>query len=260
MKMGKNILLSLLAISIATPVIAGLSDHLSSSEIKKKFKHEIADLDVKTGTKLGDLDLFGGANLSAKYKYEVEASYKKGFHTRVDAWKMKFDLSPGDLIGENVPTPLYFNISKNSEVVFVRQFKSKKKALTALPYTLKHLPLTANRALDELKEGDFVTIPAQMTLAFGARAATLASVLEANGSAYYLMTGRYTIQVFRMKNDKVRLKLIALNSKAKGVSGGAEVDFKIFGISIVDKQIKKLVDLVLLPAKIAIKGEIAHIS
>ena len=31
-------------------------------------------------------------------------------------------------------------------------------------------------------------------------------------------------------------------------------------VTVLDRSIKKLVDLVLLPAKIAIKGEIAHIS
>jgi uncharacterized protein YbdZ (MbtH family) len=46
-----------------------------------------------------------------------------------------------------------------------------------------------------------------------------------------------------MKDNKVRLKLIAQRKRSKGVSASAGMDFKIFGIKIIDKQVKKFLDM-----------------
>ncbi len=231
--------MTLLFSSIAN---ATLVEHLKPTEVESRLRSRIADLDVSFGANLFDLDLFEGIGLSARYRYEVEDSYLADFHTRIDRWRIRAKLNVGDIL--EADTPLYFNIDRNQEVYFVRQFKSKKKALLAMPYHLKQLPLTAKKALKGLKPGDLVSIPANMSVAFGAQASTsyLSGMygISASANVYYILSGRFQVQVYRMKDNKVRLKLIAQTSKTAGTSARVKGDLSIFGVSIADKLVEKI--------------------
>ena len=97
---------------MAQNVQASLSDHLNPKDIQSRIRSEIADLDIRFSADLFNLDLFEGIGLSARYRYEVEPSYQNGFHTRIDKWRIKADLSIGDMIGAS-ETPLYLNLKRN---------------------------------------------------------------------------------------------------------------------------------------------------
>jgi hypothetical protein len=228
-----------------TSAQASFFDFLKPAEITERVREEYADLDVHFNIDLLDVELFEGVGVSSRYRYEVEPSYMANYHTRVDRWEVKADLRPGDLIKDSVDLPVYLNIKKDSSVYFVRQFKTKKEALLALPYSFNKLPLTADRALERLVPGDFVSIPADMSVVVGASSGFLDRVdgIDASANIYYVFNGKFLIHIFRMKDNKVRVKLIAQKSKGGGISAEISGDVEIFGVSVLDRQIDRIFDL-----------------
>lgn len=243
--MRKWILPLLTLVMFTNSASAGLFDFLKPSEINERVREEIADLDVRFNVDLLDVDLFEGLGISSRYRYEVEPSYIANYHTRVDKWEIKANLSPGDIIKDALDLPIYLNINRDSSVYFVRQFPTKKGALTAKPYLLNRMPVNAERALKYLEPGDFVSIPAQMSVAVGASTGFFDRIdgIDAGANIYYVISGKFLIHVFRMKDNKVRVKLIAQRSNARGGDVNIEGDFEIFGVSILDRQIDKIFDL-----------------
>lgn len=239
------ILTALLAALLHFEAHAGLGEILEPGKIVEKVKEEIADLDINFDADLGDLDLAQGLNLSAKYRYEVEPSYQNQYYTRIDKWDVKTNLNVGDLVPNVIEAPLSFSIARQNSFFFVRQFKSKMLALGSAPYTPKRLPLTASKALAELEAGDFVSLPANLTIAVGAGVgtATVAPVvLAANANVYYVISGEFTIQVFKIDESHVRLKMISKRGYDRGAGVSAGASFKFFGIRILDRQVDRLFD------------------
>ncbi len=230
---------------LLTSANAGLGDFLERSEIRQKVREEIADLDINFSADLADVDLVSGVNLAAKYRYEVEASYMDQYYTRVDKWDLKTGVNVGDIVDNFIEAPFSFSINRENSIIFVRQFPSKKEALKALPYSPKKLPLSGKAALKNLEVGDFVSIPANLNVAVEARASTTMVapvVLNANAGVYWVISGEFIIQVFKVDETHVRLKLISRRGYDRGTSAGAGLSFKLFGIRVLDKQIDRLFD------------------
>lgn len=245
----KKLLTLLFLLVINTNSYASFFDFLKPAEISEQIKDEYADLDISFNVDLLDVDLFEGVGVSSRYRYEVEPSYMANFHTRVDRWEVKADLRPGDLLNDDLP--VYLNIDRDSSVYFVRQFKTKKEALLAVPYSFNKLPLTADRAVEKLVPGDFVSIPASMSVVLGSSSGFLDRVdgIDAKANIYYVFNGKFLIHIFRMKDDKVRVKLIAQKSSGAGINGEISGDVEIFGVSILDDQIDKIFDLDFIEAR-----------
>ena len=247
----KNFKFSLLFASILTATIsfqaanAGLSDFLDHKDLPKKIREEIADLDISFSGDLVDLDLANGVGLSTKYRYEVESSYMDQYFTRIDKWDVKAQVNVGDMIKDFADTPFSFSIDRKNSFFFVRQFKEKKDAVKALPYTPKKLPLSSELALKNLNVGDFVSMPATLNIAVAAGAGTSTGtpvILDAGASVYWIISGEFNIQVFKIDDSHVRLKLISRRGYSRGASAEAGLSFKFFGVRILDRQIERLFD------------------
>ncbi|PIK16652.1 hypothetical protein [Halobacteriovorax sp. JY17] len=243
--MKKWILPLLISSVVHSTAFAGLGDVLKPSHIQERVREEVADLDISFRLELFDIDLFEGLGISSRYRYEVEPSYIANYHTRVDRWEMKTDIRAGDILKDVIDSPIYLNIDRDASIYFVRQFESKWEASKALPYLLNRLPINAERALKYLSPGDFVSIPSDMTVAFGASTGFLDRVdgIEADANLFYMLKGKFLIHVFRMKDNKVRVKLIAQKSNGIGANTSIGAELEFFGISILDKQIKKIFEL-----------------
>lgn len=228
-----------------TSAHAELQQFLDKAKIKTEIKEEIADLDINFSADLGDIDIVQGINLSAKYRYEVEPSYQNSYFTRIDKWDVNTNINVGDVINNIVDSPFTFSVARNNSIFFVRQFKNKVEALSSTPYTPKKLPLTAKRALTELKTGDFVALPANLNIAVSAGGSTTMAapvVLDARASVYYIVSGEFVIQVFKIDDSHVRLKMISKRGQQSGVQASAGASFKFFGLRILDRQIDRLFD------------------
>lgn len=241
--MKKIVLLLILVLSSQITHAAKLEDYLDRKEIQKKIRETIADQDISFRVDLGDVDLVEGVNLSGKYRYDVEASYINKYYTRVDKWDVKAGINVGEILKEAVDLPFSFSINRNTSFFFVRQFPKKSEAIKALPYTPLKLPLTAKAALNHLNVGDFVSMPANLNVAVGVQASTSVVspvIINANVGSFFVLSGEFTIQVFKMDETHVRLKLLTKRGRDSAVSTGVGASFNVFGIRLLDKQIDRL--------------------
>lgn len=248
MKNFKSFLLfaSILTATLSTHTAsAGFSDFLDHKELPKKVREEIADLDISFSADLVDLDLANGVNLSTKYRYEVESSYMDQYYTRIDKWDLKAQVNVGDIVENFVDVPFSFTVDRKNSFFFVRQFKNKKEATKALPYTPKKLPLSGDLALKNLNVGDFVSLPATLNIAVSAGVSSTTTapvVLNAGANVFWIISGEFTVQVFKIDETHVRLKLISRRGENRGTSVETGLSFKFFGVRVLDRQIDRLFD------------------
>ena len=216
------------------------------AEVKERIAEELANLDINFSASLFDLDLAEGISLSSKYRYQVEPSYLDKYYTRVDRWRTTFGINIGDMAPNIIKAPFHFGISKEADIFFVRQFKDRVTALRALPYTLAKLPLTAKLALHSLDIGDFVSIPANLSISVGAGASTSWLTgpigIEANAGMNYVVSGEFTVHVYRLDETKVRLKLMSKRGYSKNAGLNIDQSFNIFGVRILDRAVNRLYD------------------
>ncbi len=222
-----------------------LEDYLDRKEIQKKIRETIADQDVNFNVDLGSIDLIDGINLSNEYRYGVEASYINKYYTRIDKWDLKAAVNVGEVVKDLVDIPFSFSINKSSSFFFVRQFPKKLDAMKAIPYAPNKLPLNAKLALKNLSPGDFVSMPANLSVAVSAgfsSAYISPIIVNANTSSAFVMSGEFTIQIFKMDESHVRLKLISKRGRDTSGNIGVGASLNVFGIRFIDNQIDRLLD------------------
>ena len=213
----------------------------SDGKFARRLRQEFADLDITFDIDFFNLELFEGANIASRYRYEVTPSYVADHHTRVDKWVVNFGLGLQDMISENLP--LSFGIGKGSEIYFVRQFEKKSDAMKATPYSPRKLPINAEAALNELNVGDFVSLPANMSLTFSVDVGkSPLPEIDTSARVYYVLSGQFLIHIFRMKDGFVRLKLFATKGYVGGMQASIKFDYEPFGISQLNNEIERIFD------------------
>lgn len=222
-----------------------LEDFLDRKEIQKQIRDTIADQDVNFDVDLGNIDLIDGIHIGSKYRYNVEASYINKYYTRIDKWDINTGVNAGEVLKDLVDVPFGFSINRANSFFFVRQFPTKISAMKALPYAPNKLPLNANLALKNLMPGDFVSMPANLNIAVSAGASTSIAGpigVAANAGAAFVLSGEFTIQVFKIDDTHVRLKLITKRGRDSSSSFGMGASFNIFGIRLLDNQIERIME------------------
>jgi hypothetical protein len=232
-------------------------EKLRWENIKKTAVENIAKLDIKLEQGLGETipivgkegaEFASGLHAAVKYRYELEPSYVDNYYTRVDKWKLKTELNATQIFsGPDGALPVSLKLDSGAELMFVRQFKSQKKAAVALPCTLGKLPFTADNVINKLEPGDFVSFPVHMNLILSASIPFVQKIAAITGDTHILAGGNYQVHVFRMKDNRVRLKLFAQKKRESGVRiksgfnlryGSEDEEFNLFGIKLVDNAIK----------------------
>ncbi|KYG68457.1 hypothetical protein AZI87_04195 [Bdellovibrio bacteriovorus] len=242
MMIRKQVLALLLAsglLGTVAPAQAGW-EVLKPANIWEKIQKEVAKQDIGASVNLVNAEILEGISTSLRYRIESEPSYVDGFYTRIDKYSLKFDLNPGDFI-DDLDTPVGMNIEKDSEIVFARQFKSQKDSLLALPYTPRNLPFTAKKALERLEPGDFVAFEGRLAFVVSLSHDVLKGEFTAGASTHAFISGEFMVHIFRMADDKVRVKLIAVRGKGVGANAGIDLDddLEILGVHIIDDRIQK---------------------
>ncbi|OFZ26878.1 MAG: hypothetical protein A2381_19820 [Bdellovibrionales bacterium RIFOXYB1_FULL_37_110] len=184
-----------------------------------KIKKHLLELDLNFSIDLLKIELLEGIDFITKYRYDSEPSYHNGYYTRIDKWDAKFKINAGELL-ENIVGELPFGntIQPGKSIIFVRQYKDQLKARTALPINpILKLPRNAKIAQD-LEEGTFVSMQTYLNLItrIGPDVAQT-SIIEAEAGALYLISGEFTTQIFKLANNRIRLKAIYNTSKGPGL-------------------------------------------
>lgn len=217
-----------------TAVTAAVTTEPSRTQILERIEaaqpaHEsearsiLADLDLNATANL-DLSIFKGLGAGLGYTYEVHPAYQDDMYTRIDRWRPR--------LAVELPR-VFTRIESNAEIVFIRQFPSQWDAVKAIPiFDPKRIPLTTENAL-RLQPGEVVMLPVELNLMFGKHLSATMSPVSLYGQGYYVMKGRFQIQVLRMKENRVRLRLVGIRSQGPEFEGGARLSLDVFNISVL---------------------------
>lgn len=225
------------------PAHAGL-EFLHPAALWERIQHEVAKQDIGATVPLVDANILEGLSTSLSYRIQSEPSYVDGYYTRLDRYKMQFNLNPGDFI-DALDTPVGININKGTEIIFARQFKSQKDSVLALPYTPRNLPFTAKNAIERLAPGDFVAFEGRLSFVLSLGKDFLKGDFVAGANTHAFMSGTFLVHLFRMANNKMRVKLIAVRGKGVGASAGVDLahDIDLVGFNIVDNALERWISL-----------------
>jgi len=210
----------------------------------KKIKKELLELDLHLDVNLLDVELLDGISFAVQNKYESEPSYHNGYYTRIDKWDVKQKINVGEIL-ETVFGDLPFGatIQPGNSVIFVRQYKDQLKARTALPVNPLKIPLNSKLAR-ELEEGTFVSIPTYLNLVtrLGPDVAQT-SFVEAGTGFTYLISGEFITQIFKLSDNRIRLKIIYNTKKGPGLYFKISLDSQIdIASSLTNKLINDIFD------------------
>lgn len=234
-RLAKSLVLSFFLMG-ALPAHAGL-DFLEPHHLIETIKKQIAKQKIGASADLVNIDVYDGIGIAAKYKLQSEPSYVAGYYTRMDQYTFTADINPGDIV-EDLGLPIGFDISRGTDVIYARQFPSQKDSLLALPYSFKQFPINADRAIRNLQVGDFVALQANLNLVLSVGTSFVPNPLvNVGASTHVLVSGQFLVHMFRMPDNKMRVKFIAIRGKGAGVGGSAGLSktFTMIGINVVDR-------------------------
>lgn len=216
---------------------------LVSNKVLEFIQDKIERIDIKAS--VGKDDFSHDLGYGARWERRVEPSYRQGYTTLVDDYTLKAGYDPlrGDTHGSTT-----YGIGPNGmvRILYARQFEGDKlrdhlKTFLEKPYTpFTHLPLSAKQAKAKLKVGDFMSLQANLNvIASASQLHMLNPHLPLSVSAYYMVSGEFQVHLFRLTEDKFRIKLIGIRSREGGasLSLGYEPasDLKIVGVNVIDK-------------------------
>jgi hypothetical protein len=166
---------------------------------------------------------FAGVKLAVQYGYGPSRPARAETHIRTDKYTLQGGgLNPWDVVDVLGLLPVGYHLDEGAELLFVRPFPTLAEAKAAKPYGPDRLPLTAARALEKLKPGDFVSFEAEMHLLLSAKLSLLiVGGLNVSGAKEIGMRGKFLVQIYRLSEDRVRIRLLSLSGKKSGLVFGS---------------------------------------
>jgi beta-lactamase class D len=195
-----------------------------------------------------------GLGFTLGYEYQVGPTFYEDLYTRVDRFYMRPEFSlkkvllpAADYKVKNAVTPGF-----ELEYSFYRQFNDPKLALLSVPYNEKNVPSDAEHALKGMKEKDLFSFRAALTILTSSTVLSdiVTKKFGMSGGIDFLMKGVFDVYVFRLSDQKVRLKVVHVRQKEGSIRGeiGFSPDLEILGVSLLDGKIKKIIEPELLAA------------
>ncbi|MBY0515775.1 MAG: hypothetical protein K2P81_02625 [Bacteriovoracaceae bacterium] len=238
-------LLIALILAVSPRGYAGLCENRRAPTIAE----QLANLELKTELDLINLDLFEGGSIVSGYQYEVEPAYNNGLYARTDSWKIGVSAIPSTAshLAEDLTATFGLGAKFSAEASFIRFFNDPCKAETVKPYTPKRIPLKASTAIgSKFKIGDYFIFKSRLGFVVSLDILKLLGdpLWNMGVDASYLIEGNYQVHIVRIDESHVRLKIVARRGKdgALGLGVGWGGEFDVFGISLLDRQVKRQVN------------------
>lgn len=232
MKQRLNVFKALTAALLMTANVA-FANEPTKDEVKKNdgiwayFLDSIRSTKLTQKINLPSVELYRGIEIGTKYKFSSDPSVAQNY-SGVDVWEIKAGID-SRIFDYDLPVHIGANVSK--QITYIQQFENRKDSLLRLPYDpITKIPRSAQdffrRDNNKLvfKVGDFIGY--RIPLVFQASAnflKTLSSSLPLNVGYSYFLNGEFDIQIFRMSENLIRLKIIAVNDKTRSWFGGLKL-------------------------------------
>ncbi len=221
-----------------------LDNNFVFKNISTRIVNELKNVKISTGLDLYDGSVINGVSSKVAYEYKMEPSFLPNKFLRLDKWVVHNEIRVGDILDGILPFRL--NIEKDSSIYFIRNFDSQKQAATAIPYSVNKIPYDSKSTIERLNVGDFFSYPAKLNINTGTGAARAITPYTLTANITALMSGKFTINIFKVSENSVRLKLVAQTEKTIEGRIETESDFNLTGIAFIDHKIDKVlaVDLI----------------
>ncbi len=234
MKQTQNMFKAFTAALLLTANIAFAQNaDVSKTEVKKNdgiwadFLDSIRSSKLTQKVNLPSIELFHGIEIGGQYKFISNPSVAQNY-SGIDIWEVKAGIDSRIF---NYDLPVHVGVSAKKQITYIQQFKNRKDSLLRLPYDpVTKIPRSAQdffrRDNGQLvfKTGDFIGY--RIPLVFEASAnilKTLGASLPLNAGYRYFINGEFDIQIFRMSDNLIRLKIIAVNDKNRGWFAGVKL-------------------------------------
>ncbi len=166
-----------------------------------------------------------GGSFGAGYSMESNPSIG-GKYSGIDVWNINVSASP-EIFGVITGSAVGFSASR--QFTFIQQFDDRISSVVRVPYDpVTKIPIKSELFFKKdknnqpiIKEGDFIAFRAPLTISIG-KGANLSSMIHANLdlSLNWIVAGEFDIQIFKMKDNQVRVKIIAVKDNTRGVTVG----------------------------------------
>ncbi len=213
-------------------VIHYLQEHLSRENINRQLLDAFNSLKIDLDTDIFKVKISDGLSIKGNYAYEVEKSYIQNQYTRRDTYDLKIDHDPKRSFFPNLQTPVFLKANRDNKVIISRQYDKKIDAMKALPFNIARLPIRAKN-VERLDKGDFISIPASMAVTTGFSYSDIAPVLNTGVTGFFTMAGEFLIQVYKLEEQKVRVKIIAEKKKTTGLSFKSRFGVELFSFELL---------------------------
>lgn len=234
MKHGMNMFKAFTAALLLSANMAFAADtDATNAEVKKndgiweEFLDSIRSSKLTQKVNLPSIELFRGIEIGGQYKFVSDPSVAQNY-SGIDIWEVRAGVDSRIF---NYDLPVHVGASAKKQITYIQQFKNRKDSLLRLPYDpITKIPRSAQdffrRADGQLvfKPGDFIGY--RIPLVFEASVnilKTLGTTLPLNAGYRYFINGEFDIQIFRMSENLVRLKIIAVNDKNRSWFGGVKL-------------------------------------
>ena len=223
----------------------------ATNKVWEQFNSALRTAKISTRINAPTQAISKGVNLGGGYNIESNLSLG-GKYSGVDVWEINASIYP-ELFGIENTTGLGVGFNVGRQITFIQQFNSRYESLVRRPYDpITKLPLTSDLFFKTtknsetqqpeyiIKEGDFVAFRAPMSLALGKGFNEIAKSIGVDVNLSYVLSGEFDVHIFRMKNNQVRVKLMAI--KDKTISGSVGVNLVGFN-QLGQVVLKRLIDL-----------------
>lgn len=197
-----------------------------SSTIHRNISSEVSDAiknaKLKHTQRFLTKDLLNGrAKIGLNYTLMSRPSIGD-MYSKYDVYSIPVSLYP-QIFGIN-KLPFSASINLEREITFIRQYNSQTDSIFNIPYEpITKLPTTSDKFLEKdsngvlvLKPGDFIGFRAPINFTVGDSIADeISNRIGAEVGLSYILSGEFDIQVFRMSEKLVRVKMLAIQDNIK---------------------------------------------
>jgi hypothetical protein len=181
---------------------------------------------IKSTNNIPTADIAKGLNSSGGYGFESSPSLG-GKYSGIDVWEVNTNAYP-EIFGLSNSTGI--GASAGRQFTFIQQFSDRKSSLLRIPYDpMTKLPIKSdlffktkfNKETQQnepiIKDGDFIAFRAPLTLSIGKGSNfSVGPHFSLDATLSWTLAGEFDIHIFKMKNNQVRVKIIALKDDTRG--------------------------------------------
>jgi hypothetical protein len=157
----------------------------------------------------------GSIGADLRYRYLVQPAFIQSYHQRFDSYMVRLNAGISREIG--------FGVALEGQVSFSRLYPTKQDALTAPIYFLNRFPFKSSVALSALNPGDAVRLEIGSDGSIGKGFSSVFSQFQVAASLAYNRGTRFVVDVYRMQENRVRIRVIGTRNMGS-VSSGVAVD------------------------------------